>query len=165
MCAREGTWGANVRPAASEGGQSQSGRSMGRERLREEGLEQRQGAASSLAKPGDLGVRWNGGSKPVTPSLSSPAYSPQGRRWPREACPALVICLSVCLSIYSNLPALGLLFWVPGSYEASEVQEKKKNPASQKPTDSRISASLAPGLGDSARPHSARDGGNPVPVL
>lgn len=72
---------------------------------------------------------------------------------------------SVYLSIYNNLPALGLLFWVPGSYEALEVQEKKKNPASQKPTDSRISASLAPGLGDSAWPHSARDGGNPVPVL
>ena len=68
---------------------------MGRERVREGGLEQRRGAASSLAKPGDLGVRWSGGSKPVTPSLSSPAYSPQGRRWPREACPASVICLSV----------------------------------------------------------------------
>ena len=72
---------------------------MGRERVREGGLEQRRGAASSLAKPGDLGVRWSGGSKPVTPSLSSPAYSPQGRRWPREACPASVICLSVCLSV------------------------------------------------------------------
>ena len=33
---------------------------------------------------------------------------------------------SVYLSIYNNLPVLGLLFWVPGSYEALEVQEKKK---------------------------------------
>lgn len=73
---------------------------------------------------------------------------------------------SVYLSIYNNLPVLGLLFWVPGSYEALEVQgKKKKNPASQKPTDSRISASLSPGPGDTAQPHSARDGGNPVPVL
>lgn len=138
---------------------------MGRERVREEGLEQCRAAVSSLANLSDLGVRQSSGSKLVTPGLSSPAGSPQDRKWPKEG----LLCLShlsIYLSIYNNLPILGLLFWVPGSYEASEVQgKKKKNPASQKPIDSRISFSLSPGPGDTARPHSAWDGRNPVPTL
>lgn len=80
---------------------------------------------SSLANLSDLGVRQSSGSKLVTPGLSSPAGSPQDRKWPKEG----LLCLShlsIYLSIYNNLPILGLLFWVPGSYEASEVQEKKK---------------------------------------
>ena len=101
----------------------------------------------------------------MTLCLSSPACSPQDRKWPKEG----LLCLSH-LSIYPFTTIC--LFWV--CYSGCQVhtrpwksrgKKKKKNPAFQKPTDSRISASLSPGPGDTARPHSARDGGNPVPVL
>lgn len=120
MCAREGTWGANVRPAAVR-----EGRARAEERVREGG---RAGAASgSSVKPGKVGrpvckvERWEQAGDPVS---LQPGLQPSGQEVARGR-PALPRS-SVCLPIYNNLPALGLLFWVPGSYEASKVQKKKK---------------------------------------
>lgn len=75
--------------------------------------------------------------------------------------------LSIYLSIYNNLPILGLLFWVPGSYEALEVQEKKKKKI-QPPRNPQIQNFIflyPQDLGTPPRPHSAWDGRNPVPTL